>query len=220
MLKVKFEQTIDINKPYSFSYFCNYFEECINKLYDDSYSDIIIVCIGTDRATGDCLGPLIGYKVKDMKYNNVHVFGTLDEPVHAKNLCEYIELFNKFDKPFIIAIDACLGRLERIGFVNIKEGPLSPGSGVNKNLPAIGHVNITGIVNVGGFMEIMILQNTRLSVVMNMANLIANGIRYNMWKMSRSTNMPDVSVVDQQVASTLNENMCINNDYESSVVRT
>ena len=216
MLKVKFERTIDVNKPYSFSYFCNYFEECMSKFYDESYSDIIIVCIGTDRATGDCLGPLIGYKVKDMKYYNVHVYGTLDEPVHAKNLCEYIEIFNKFDNPFIIAIDACLGKLERIGFVNIKEGPLSPGSGVNKNLPAIGHVNITGIVNVGGFMEIMILQNTRLSVVMNMANLVANGLKYNMWKMNKKITMPDVSVVNQQIASTLNENLYINNDYASS----
>ena len=213
MLKVKFERTIDINKPYSFSYFCNYFEECMSKFYDESYSDIIVVCIGTDRATGDCLGPLIGYKLKDVKYRNVHVYGTLDEPVHAKNLCEYIELINKFENPFIIAIDACLGRLERIGYVNIKEGPLSPGSGVNKNLPAVGHVNITGIVNVGGFMEIMILQNTRLSVVMNMANLIANGLKYNMWKMNRKVTMPDMSVVNQQIASTLNDNQYINNDY-------
>lgn len=216
MLKAKFERTIDINKPYSFSYFCNYFEECMSKFYDENYSDIIVVCIGTDRATGDCLGPLIGYKLKDMKYRNVHVYGSLDEPVHAKNLCEYVELFNKFENPFIIAIDACLGRLERIGFINIKEGPLSPGSGVNKNLPAIGHVNITGIVNVGGFMEIMILQNTRLSVVMNMANLIANGLKYNLWKMNRRVTMPDVSVLNQQVASSLNESLYADNNYASS----
>jgi len=212
-LRIKFERTIDINKPYSFSYFCNYFEECINKFYDESYTDIVIVCIGTDRATGDCLGPLIGYKVKDMRYNNVHVFGTLDEPVHAKNLCEYIKLFTKFDKPFIIAIDACLGRLERIGFVNIKEGPLSPGSGVNKSLPAIGNINITGIVNVGGFMEIMILQNTRLSVVMNMANLIANGLKYNMWKMNRDLAVPGLPEVNRQMVSALKY---INNDCSSS----
>jgi putative sporulation protein YyaC len=216
MLKAKFERTIDINKPYSFSYFCNYFEECISSFYNESYSDIVVVCIGTDRATGDCLGPLIGYKLKDMKYRNVHVYGTLDEPVHAKNLGEYIELFKNFENPFIIAIDACLGRLERIGFINIKEGPLSPGSGVNKNLPAVGHVNITGIVNVGGFMEIMILQNTRLSVVMNMANLIANGVKYNMWKMNRKITMPDVSVLNQQIASSLNENLYMDTDYASS----
>lgn len=210
MLKTKFERTVDINKPYSFSYFCNYFDECMSKFYMKSYSDILIVCIGTDRATGDCLGPLIGYKVKDMKYNNVHVYGTLDEPVHAKNLCEYIKLFDEFKNPFVIAIDACLGRLDRIGFINIKEGPLSPGSGVNKNLPSIGHVNITGIVNVGGFMEIMILQNTRLSVVMNMATLIANGLKYNMWKMNRRTAISDVSPINQQVLPNLNDIQYLN----------
>jgi putative sporulation protein YyaC len=213
MLKLKFERTIDTNKPYSFSYFCNYFEECMKTFYDESYSDIVVVCIGTDRATGDCLGPLIGYKVKDMKYRNVHVYGTLDEPVHAKNLCEYVELFNKFEKPFIIAVDACLGKLERIGFVNIKEGPLCPGSGVNKNLPAIGNINITGIVNVGGFMEVMILQNTRLSIVMNMANLIANGIKYNIWKINKKVSKNDVSAINQQIASTLNGDIYMNNDY-------
>jgi putative sporulation protein YyaC len=121
-----------------------------------------------------------------MSYNNVHVFGTLDEPVHAKNLNEHLTMFEKFDNPFIVAIDACLGKFERIGFINIKEGPLSPGSGVNKQLPAVGHMNITGIVNMGGFMEIMILQNTRLSLVMNMANLVSSAIKYNMWKLENN----------------------------------
>lgn len=216
-MKVKFERTIDINKPYSFSYFCSYFEECMNNFYDESYSDIVIVCIGTDRATGDCLGPLIGYKVKDMKYENVHVYGTLDEPVHAKNLGEYIQQLNKYEKPFIIAIDACLGRLERIGFINIKDGPLSPGSGVNKNLPAIGNINITGIVNVGGFMEIMILQNTRLSIVMNMANLIANGLKYNIWKLKRKSSAGEIPASSQKFSSLLNENLYANNDYAAAL---
>lgn len=216
MLKAKFERTIDINKPYSFSYFCNYLEECMNSFYDGSYSDIIIVCIGTDRATGDCLGPLIGYKIRDMKYNNVHVFGTLDEPVHAKNLNEYIRLIQDYNRPFIIAIDACLGRLERIGYVNIKEGPLSPGSGVNKNLPSIGNINITGIVNVGGFMEIMILQNTRLSVVMNMANLIANGLKYNMWKMNKNRPEVETNQIGHQLISILGDDLYTNNDFASS----
>lgn len=210
MLNARFDRTVDINKPYAFSYFCSYFEECVNLFYENHYSDIIFVCIGTDRATGDCLGPLIGYKIKDMKYQNVHVFGTLDEPVHAKNLHEYMELFQKFQNPFIVAIDACLGRLERIGFVNIKEGPLSPGSGVNKSLPSIGNVNITGIVNVGGFMEIMILQNTRLSIVMNMANLIANGIKYNMWKLHRNTEVVDAPILDRQAVPAVNEDFYAN----------
>lgn len=182
MLNIKYEKSIDIHKQFAFSYFSAYFEECFNKLYHSSYSDIVFVCIGTDRATGDCLGPLIGYKLQDMNYDNIHVLGTLDHPVHAKNLEEHLNALSQYKKPFVIAIDASLGKLERIGFVNIKEGPLSPGSGVNKTLPQVGNMHITGIVNMSGFMEIMVLQNTRLSLVMNMANTVSKGIRYNMWK--------------------------------------
>jgi hypothetical protein len=40
-----------------------------------------------------------------------------------------------------------------------------------------------GIVNVGGFMEYMILQNTRLSLVMKMAEIISAGISYNLIKL-------------------------------------
>ncbi|MCL6574238.1 MAG: DUF1256 domain-containing protein, partial [Bacillus sp. (in: Bacteria)] len=45
-----------------------------------------------------------------------------------------------------------------------------------KDLPAVGDIHITGIVNVSGFMEFFVLQNTRLNLVMNMAKTIANGI--------------------------------------------
>lgn len=186
MLNKRFEKSVDINKQYAFSYFSAYFEECFNRLYNESHKDVVFVCIGTDRATGDCLGPLIGYKLIDMSYSNVHVLGTLDYPVHAKNLEEQLSALKKYNNPFVIAIDASLGKFERIGFINIKEGPLSPGSGVNKALPQVGDMHITGIVNMSGFMEIMVLQNTRLSLVMNMANVISKGIKYNMWKLNNN----------------------------------
>lgn len=187
MFNNKFEKSVDIHKQFAFSYFSAYFEECFNLLYNDTHKDVVFVCIGTDRATGDCLGPLIGYKIQDMHYSNVHVLGTLDNPVHAKNLDEHLRSLKNYNNPFIISIDASLGKFERIGFVNIKEGPLSPGSGVNKSLPQVGDMHITGIVNMSGFMEIMVLQNTRLSLVMNMANMISKGIRYNMWKLQNKT---------------------------------
>ena len=187
MLNIKFEKSIDIHKQFAFSYFSAYFEECFSKLYNDSHDEIVFVCIGTDRATGDCLGPLIGYKIQDMNYKKVHVLGTLDNPVHAKNLEEKLDELKSYQNPFIVAIDASLGKFERIGFVNIKEGPLSPGSGVSKSLPQVGDMHITGIVNMSGFMEIMVLQNTRLNLVMNMANVISKGIRYDMWKFQYKT---------------------------------
>jgi putative sporulation protein YyaC len=44
---------------------------------------------------------------------------------------------------------------------------------VNKSLPPVGHLHITAVVNVGGFMEYVVLQNTRLHVVMSQAEVIA-----------------------------------------------
>lgn len=138
---------------------------------------VVIFCIGTDRSTGDSLGPLIGTKTMEKGLSHFHVYGTLDEPIHAVNLLEKIDMIKeKYKDPFIIGIDACLGRLKSVGMITIGEGPIKPGAGVNKELTPIGDMHITGIVNVSGFMEFFVLQNTRLSLVMKIANTISNGI--------------------------------------------
>ncbi|KMJ60433.1 sporulation protein [Bacillus sp. LL01] len=142
------------------------------------YRPIVIVCIGTDRSTGDSLGPLVGTKLFDKKLDHIHVYGTLDDPIHAVNLEEKLMYIQKKHlTPFIIAIDACLGRLKSVGQLTIAEGPVMPGAGVKKDLPPVGDIHITGIVNVSGFMEFFVLQNTRLSLVMKMATVVANSIQ-------------------------------------------
>ncbi len=136
--------------------------------------DVVILCIGTDRSTGDALGPLVGTKLKSYYPQYLHVYGTLEEPVHAINLAEKIDYIQRaHHNPFIVAIDACLGQFSNVGSINVADGPLKPGAGVKKELPSVGTFHITGIVNVGGFMEYFVLQNTRLHVVMRMADVIA-----------------------------------------------
>ncbi|MCR5702890.1 MAG: spore protease YyaC [Lachnospiraceae bacterium] len=138
--------------------------------------NVVILCIGTDRATGDCLGPLVGNHLKKER-PDISVFGTLERPVHALNLEETLEtIHEQFDKPFIIAIDASLGVPEHIGYATVCSKPLLPGKGVNKKLPAIGNLSITGIVNVAGFPNSVLLQSTRLHTVMTLADCIGNAI--------------------------------------------
>lgn len=138
---------------------------------------MVLLCIGTDRSTGDCLGPLIGSKLLQSKQNFFSIYGSLEQPVHASNLQEKIEEIHKLHhNPFIIAIDACLGKLENVGYISIGDGSIQPGAGVNKVLPSVGQIHITGIVNVGGFMEHLVLQNTRLNLVMKLANIIVEGM--------------------------------------------
>lgn len=137
--------------------------------------EYIIVGVGTDRSTGDALGPLVGTYLTQMDPKHMTVFGTLHKPVHAQNLVEYIKKINtEYRKPYIIAIDACLGRSSSIGKITLGTGPLSPGAALNKNLPVIGDLHITAVVNVSGFMEYAVLQNTRLSIVVDMATTIAS----------------------------------------------
>ena len=137
---------------------------------------VVILCIGTDRSTGDSLGPLIGTHLAD-KFRMPNVYGTLDNPVHAVNLEDSLAHISEvISQPFFLAIDACLGHHNSIGEITIAQGSLKPGAGVNKSLPEVGDYHITGVVNIGGFMEYFVLQNTRLSLVYQMADVIAQSI--------------------------------------------
>jgi putative sporulation protein YyaC len=152
-----------------------YLSAIFNRL--PSYQRIVIVCVGTDRSTGDSLGPLVGTHLDKIGPAGYHLFGTLHDPVHAMNLSDTVHsIHQQFHDPFILAIDACLGQASSVGSIQIANGPLKPGAGVNKELPPVGHMHMTGIVNVGGFMEYFVLQNTRLSLVMKMSEVIADSI--------------------------------------------
>lgn len=167
---------IHVDQPLAALAFQTAMTTCLTHLYDQQ-SDLIIICIGTDRSTGDSLGPLTGAKLVELGVNPARVYGTLEEPVHAVNLQDTLHTIQRIhQQPFIIAVDACLGRSESVGFISIKEGPLQPGTGVNKDLPSVGDLQVIGIVNIGGFMEYMVLQNTRLSLVMKMAEIISRGL--------------------------------------------
>lgn len=168
---------VHVNHPAAVELLCRHLVRLLRRLYAPDRR-LAVVCIGTDRSTGDCLGPLIGTRLARELEPEVLVLGTLDRPVHAVNLEETMaDLRSLAPNPFVIAIDACLGQSESVGFISLREGPLQPGTGVNKNLPAVGDVHLIGIVNVGGFMEYLVLQNTRLALVMQMAEIIATGLR-------------------------------------------
>jgi putative sporulation protein YyaC len=155
----------------------NLAEQLLSNFPNMTSRPIIFVCIGTDRSTGDSLGPLVGTLLEEKSINSFYVYGTLDDPIHAVNLNEKLkEINSKHHHPYIIGIDACLGRIKNVGVIQVGDGPVKPGAGVNKELPAVGDIHITGIVNVSGFMEFFVLQNTRLNLVMKMAKTIANGI--------------------------------------------
>ena len=141
---------------------------------------VVFLCIGSDRATGDCFGPLIGNALSEkIKKNNRSstvptIYGTIEKPIHAVNLEKNIlRIYDTIKNPYIIAIDASLGVMEHIGFITLGPGPLFPGIGVKKDLPKIGDAAITGIVNVSKAESYHTLQTTRLSTVMKLADFVS-----------------------------------------------
>ena len=140
-------------------------------------SKILFLCIGTDRSTGDSLGPLIGYKL--MEHQPVHgkIFGTLDHPVHAMNIDSYMkEIKKKFSDHIVVAVDASVGNAEYIGYITLGRGALKPGLGVSKELTAVGDLFITGIVGSSKNGDPFMLQSVRLSMVMHLADCISKSI--------------------------------------------
>lgn len=145
-----------------------------------SDQDIVVLCIGTDRCTGDSLGPLVGSLLKAKPIRHLNVYGTLEKPVHAKNLHDKVEeIYSRFDNPYVIAIDAALSSTNRVKTIDVGIGSLLPGAAVNKkHLNAVGDLYIKGYVNVAGFLEYTVLQNTRLADVMKLAQIISKGCFY------------------------------------------
>lgn len=143
-----------------------------------THRPIVFVCIGTDRSTGDALGPLVGHQLTQSSLSHFLVYGTIEHPVHAKNLEKTMEeIAHTHVSPYIVAIDACLGLRKHIGHVTFQTGPLTPGAAFDRSLPPVGHSHITGIVNSKGMMDFFVLQSTRLHHVLSMATFIASSIR-------------------------------------------
>jgi len=147
--------------------------------------EIVVVCVGTDRSSGDSLGPLVGSHLSSIE--GFHVYGTLENPVHANNLLATQKTISIYHpNAFIIAVDAGLGKRESIGKIQLTEGPLSPGKGLGKELPTIGDISILGIVNAVGLDSFVTLLTTRLYEVMTLSTIISDALYTSIRKKQRA----------------------------------
>jgi putative sporulation protein YyaC len=136
---------------------------------------LVALGIGSDRYTGDALGPLVGTYLEER--GACIVYGSLDRPVHAGNLVETINLINScYLHPVIIAIDACLGKTSEIGNIEAWEGGIEAGIAVGNRLPCVGDISIVGVVNAGSQLGYLDLQSTPLSIVVKLSQAIGEAL--------------------------------------------
>lgn len=133
----------------------------------------VILCIGSDRVTGDALGPLVGHLLTGGKAD-AHIYGNLTCPVTALNLVETIATISaRHAGCKIIAIDSSVGPCEEIGLVRIIRGSIRPGAADGKDLPYVGDISITATVAAKSHKN---LYTVRLGFVYNLALNIAKSI--------------------------------------------
>jgi putative sporulation protein YyaC len=112
-----------------------------------------------------------------MKENiKADIYGTLEKPVHAMNINEYVKDLRRKNYNCIIAVDACLSNKKNQGIIEVREGSITPGKGIGKFLPEIGDISIIGIVNSSDKEFHDLVKDTRLSLIYDMAETICRGI--------------------------------------------
>lgn len=173
------KQSTKVSVSYKDSFVEQYIGQFIYQWLPIDSSEFVIACIGSDRSTGDALGPLVGSLLSKRKHSVYHVYGTLEKPIHALNIKDRLDYIKqKHQNAFIVAVDACLGRSQSVGNINASIGPLRPGLALKKDLPEVGHLNITGIVNISSPIDFITLQNTRLNLVFKQAEIISRALSY------------------------------------------
>jgi putative sporulation protein YyaC len=159
----------NLDSNLNFKFYYNLTLEVKNYINENT----VIVCIGTDKCIGDCLGPLVG-SILNENFFPLPVYGTLSAPIHALNIDERLaEIYANHPKASIIGVDACLGDESDIGEIRIRDYAVHPGKGVGKELPEVGIASVIGIVDSSENAELFFSRSIRLSFIMNMAKIIS-----------------------------------------------
>ncbi len=145
---------------------------------------ITCVCVGTDRITGDCFGPIVGSILKNKKkrnrINNLEVIGSLDENLsYSKVENEVLEKNISNRNTFVICIDSALGNKSNIGNVIISNSGIEIGKCLGKQRKKMGDITIKAVVGEdlkNKEANFKVLQNIHLNSVMELASIVANGI--------------------------------------------
>ncbi len=156
----------------SFSYSKNLVADAVRRAIP-LYGEVVILAIGSDRVTGDCVGPIVGHLLSDRGFT---VYGDLRSPVNALNIGEAAEIIKKrHPTAFVLAVDSAVGSDGDIGKVRVFPRGVRPAAAIGRPLPRVGNASVVGIV-AAKRLGVKALGEVRLGSVFFLANVIADGI--------------------------------------------
>ena len=114
--------------------------------------DYTFVCIGTNRIISDSFGPRVGKKLKQVFYKNenINVYGTMENPIHLKNVEYFLKKME--NKNQIILIDSAIGRKQDIGNTYVNRGGMEIGKAFNHSIYIPANINIKTVIGAKEYM--------------------------------------------------------------------
>lgn len=147
---------------------------------NDNYSNLVFLCVGTNKIIGDAIGPIIGDKLKCIENDFTKVYGTTQNTLNFSNAQEIIEkIYKEQKKPFLVTIDAALGNKKEVGTIFIGNGLIKLGNALEKNICFYSNVNIKCVVGnyfLNKKQNIEELRNADFNNILTMSKIVSNGI--------------------------------------------
>ena len=139
--------------------------------------ETVVLCIGSDKVSGDCLGPTVGTLLIEKHNVNAFVYGRIGRSVNSLNISDYVNFLNDNHKDaLIIAVDACLGKSGDVGKVKICDRGVSAGLAVGRNNKRVGDVAVLGIVGEAGSDNMSALLSVPYGSVYALAESVARSV--------------------------------------------
>lgn len=145
------------------------------------FSNIIFLCIGSNKVKGDSIGPIIGSKIKKIENEYIKIYGTLEKNLDFLN-AKYVieEVYSIYDNPYIITIDAALCRENKIGKIYLNNGYIKIGKALDKSISFYSNINIKCIVGMYNEIQtiknINVLKNANMDNIIKMSDIVSKGI--------------------------------------------
>ncbi|WP_248278446.1 spore protease YyaC [Bacillus sp. DNRA2] len=150
--------------------------DALYSLIPEGTEHIYVAGIGSNRISGDSLGPFVGTLLDDLFPNHLTVFGNLKLPLDCISIESEISKLSLPGHSFVVAIDSVLGNDNTINSIVVQNGHIKPGKGLGSDLPPIGDCSVMGVVVKNDCDLETELLFSDLHLIYTMANNIAKGI--------------------------------------------
>lgn len=143
----------------------------------------VIVCIGTNKISGDALGPLVGDFLVEIYDIDAYVYGKSGGNVNGVNFSAYYaHIQSHHADSIIVAIDSCLGAKADVGKIKVTSAGVRAGGALGKNNQRIGDIGILAVVGEYGqdnfntlkSIDKIFVQDLAFSVAVKVHSLLQN----------------------------------------------